>query len=111
MTVAATAANAMATTLHGLGPLMELSMLIHPPRCWMSLTAELYPLPASNARSSYLHSLKCQDNLNTHVSRAMRELITARPWLTVFQLPLYAPELNPVEMSLSKCELRRSFLS
>jgi hypothetical protein len=26
------------------------------------------------------------DNLNTHVSRAMRELIAARDWLTVFQL-------------------------
>jgi hypothetical protein len=37
------------------------------------------------------------DGLNTHVSRAMRELVAARPWLTVFQLPAYAPELNPVE--------------
>ena len=27
----------------------------------------------------------------------MRELVTARSWLTVFQLPAYAPELNPVE--------------
>jgi len=37
------------------------------------------------------------DGLNTHTSRAMRELIAARPWLTVYQLPAYAPELNPVE--------------
>jgi putative transposase len=37
------------------------------------------------------------DNLNTHVSRAMRDLIAARDWLTVFQLPAYASELNPVE--------------
>jgi len=37
------------------------------------------------------------DGLNTHVSRAMRELIAARDWLTVFQLPAYSPELNPVE--------------
>ena len=37
------------------------------------------------------------DGLNTHVSRAMRELVGARDWLTVFQLPAYAPELNPVE--------------
>ena len=37
------------------------------------------------------------DNLNTHVSRAMRAMIAARPWLTVFQLPPYASELNPVE--------------
>ncbi|WP_399196779.1 transposase, partial [Streptomyces sp. WAC 01325] len=34
---------------------------------------------------------------NTHVSRTMRELIAARLWLTVYQLPPYAPELNPVE--------------
>ena len=37
------------------------------------------------------------DNLNTHTSRAMRELINARSWLTVYQLPSYASELNPVE--------------
>jgi transposase len=37
------------------------------------------------------------DNLNTHTSRAMRELAAARDWLTVFQLPSYASELNPVE--------------
>jgi transposase len=37
------------------------------------------------------------DGLNTHVSRAMRELVAARDWLTVFQLPPYASELNPVE--------------
>ena len=37
------------------------------------------------------------DNLNTHVSAVMAALISARPWLTVFRLPPYAPELNPVE--------------
>jgi hypothetical protein len=37
------------------------------------------------------------DNLNTHVSAAMVELVAVRPWLTVFRLPPYAPELNPVE--------------
>ncbi len=37
------------------------------------------------------------DNLNTHTSAAMAELIAARPWLTVFRLPPYAHELNPVE--------------
>jgi putative transposase len=37
------------------------------------------------------------DNLNTHVSRAMRELIAARDWLTACRLPAYASELNPVE--------------
>src|SRR5947207_2797428 len=37
------------------------------------------------------------DGLNTHTSRAMRDLIAARDWLTVYRLPPYAPELNPVE--------------
>ena len=48
------------------------------------------------------------DNLNNCTSRAMRELIAARDWLTVFQLPSYASELNPVEIGLPQCELRRS---
>jgi len=46
------------------------------------------------------------DNRNTHVSRAMGELVSARDWLTVFQLPPYASELNPVE-SVWSC-LKRS---
>jgi transposase len=37
------------------------------------------------------------DNLNTHGSAAMAELVAARDWLTVFRLPPYAHELNPVE--------------
>ena len=37
------------------------------------------------------------DNLNTHVSAAMAKIIAARSWLTVFRLPPYAHELNPVE--------------
>lgn len=37
------------------------------------------------------------DRLNTHVSRAMREPIAERARLTVFLLPAYAPDLNPVE--------------
>ena len=37
------------------------------------------------------------DNLSTHTSKAMAELIAARPWLRVFRLPPYAHELNPVE--------------
>ena len=36
----------------------------------------------------------------------MAELITARDWLTVFQLPPYAHELNPVEQIWS--QLKRS---
>jgi DDE superfamily endonuclease len=37
------------------------------------------------------------DNLNTHISAAMRKLITNRDWLHVIQLPAYAPDLNPTE--------------
>jgi putative transposase len=51
------------------------------------------------------------DNLSSHVSRAMRELVGARSCLTVFQLPAYAHELNRVEMGLPQCEFRRSFLA
>ena len=36
-------------------------------------------------------------DFTTHTSRAMRELIAARDWLTVYQLPSHASELNPVE--------------
>jgi transposase len=35
--------------------------------------------------------------MNTHVSAAMADLIAARDWLTVYRLPPYAHELNPVE--------------
>jgi len=37
------------------------------------------------------------DNLNTHISAAMRRLIGSRDWLHVIQLPAYAPDLNPIE--------------
>ncbi|MFD3658880.1 transposase [Streptomyces sp. NPDC058620] len=37
------------------------------------------------------------DRLNTHVSRRIRRMIDHRDWLTVFLLPAYAPDLNPVE--------------
>ena len=37
------------------------------------------------------------DNLNSHVSASMAELAAARDWLTIYQLPPYAHELNPVE--------------
>jgi hypothetical protein len=37
------------------------------------------------------------DNLNSFVSAAMTELVADRDWLTVYQLPPYAHELNPVE--------------
>jgi hypothetical protein len=38
------------------------------------------------------------DNLNTHLSAAMRRFISAHPdWLTEARLPAYAPDLNAVE--------------
>lgn len=37
------------------------------------------------------------DRLNTHVSRRMWDLVAEREWLTVFLLPAYSPDLNPVE--------------
>jgi len=37
------------------------------------------------------------DRLDTHVSHAMRKLTAERAWLTVFLLPVYSPDLNPVE--------------
>ena len=46
------------------------------------------------------------DNLNTHVSRALSELAAARNWMTIYQLPPYAHELNPVEPAWS--HLKRS---
>ena len=46
------------------------------------------------------------DNLNAHVSAAMTDLIATRAWLTIFQLPPYAHELNPVELIWS--HLKRS---
>lgn len=37
------------------------------------------------------------DRLSTHKSPPIRAAVTARPWLRVYLLPSYAPELNPVE--------------
>ncbi|WNV85231.1 transposase [Umezawaea sp. Da 62-37] len=38
-----------------------------------------------------------RDGLPAHRSARMRALIAARPWLRVYRLPGYAPELNPTE--------------
>ncbi len=48
------------------------------------------------------------DNSNTHVSAAMARLAAARDWLTIYQLPPYAHELNPVEMGLPQCGFCRA---
>jgi DDE superfamily endonuclease len=41
------------------------------------------------------------DGLPAHKSAKMRALIAARRWLRVYQLPGYAPELNPAENAWS----------
>jgi len=48
------------------------------------------------------------DNLNVHRAPELADFIAEnKAWLRVYRLPAYAPELNPAEMSLSQCELRR----
>ncbi|MEU2517052.1 transposase [Streptomyces syringium] len=47
------------------------------------------------------------DNLGTHRCAALRDFAAGQDWLTIFQLPAYAPELNPVEGIWSL--LRRGF--
>ncbi|GGU41273.1 hypothetical protein GCM10010289_72720 [Streptomyces violascens] len=37
------------------------------------------------------------DNLNTHRAAGIREYAAHHDWLTIVQLPSYAPDLNPVE--------------
>ncbi|WP_425579556.1 IS630 family transposase [Streptomyces coacervatus] len=49
------------------------------------------------------------DNLNVHLAYGMRQFIARQAWLTVYQLPSYAPDLNPVEGIWSL--LRRGWLS
>ncbi|MFF0110999.1 transposase [Streptomyces hirsutus] len=51
------------------------------------------------------------DRLGTHISKTMRQLVAARPWLTVFLLPAYAPELNPVEGVWAHCRHRLANLT
>jgi hypothetical protein len=54
----------------------------------------------------------CWDNLNVHLAPELAAFAEAnQAWLRVFRLPAYAPELNPAEMGLPQCELRRSSLS
>ncbi|RDI58967.1 IS630 family transposase [Nocardia pseudobrasiliensis] len=37
------------------------------------------------------------DNVNSHLTDGMRRFIAGHDWLSVYQLPAYAPDLNPVE--------------
>ncbi|MBB5934084.1 transposase [Streptomyces zagrosensis] len=49
------------------------------------------------------------DNLNVHKSAGLREFAASRDWRTIYYLPPYAPDLNPVEGIWSL--LRRGWLS
>ena len=54
----------------------------------------------------------CWDNLNIHLAPELADFAEEnKAWLRVYRLPAYAPDLNPAEMSLPQCELRRSSLS
>jgi hypothetical protein len=46
------------------------------------------------------------DNLNVHLCAELRAFTGAQPWLRVFQLPSYAPDLNPVEGHLVRPQAR-----
>ncbi|WP_443048054.1 hypothetical protein [Streptomyces sp. H39-S7] len=37
-----------------------------------------------------------RDNLNSHLTSGMRRFIAARDWPTVYHLPVYAPDFDPV---------------
>ena len=52
------------------------------------------------------------DNSQVHRAKILKEYVEQTGgMLTVFFLPPYSPDLNPDEMSLSQCELRRSSLA
>jgi hypothetical protein len=54
----------------------------------------------------------CWDNLNIHLAPGLADFAEEnKAWLRIYQLPAYAPDLNPVEMSLPQCKLRRSPLA
>lgn len=46
--------------------------------------------------------------MNVHLAYTMRQFIARQDWLTAYQLPSYAPDLNPVEGIWSL--LRRGWL-
>ncbi len=54
------------------------------------LTAAHHQLPGGNI-------VLIWDNLNMHLRPELLAFTSAQPWLEVFQLPSYAPDLNPVE--------------
>jgi hypothetical protein len=54
------------------------------------LTAAHHQLPGGNI-------VLIWDNLTVHLKTELRAFTAAQPWLRVYQLPSYAPELSPLE--------------
>jgi len=49
------------------------------------------------------------DNLNVHQAPELADFAGRnKEWLRIYRLPAYTPDMNPVEMGLPQCELRRS---
>lgn len=57
-----------------------------------------YAVLLDAVRSSGDRSRSIWDNLNSYVNAAVNELIVARNWLIVIQIPPYIHELNPAEL-------------
>jgi hypothetical protein len=52
------------------------------------------------------------DNLNIHLAAELAGFAQENEaWLRIYRLPAYTPDLNPAEMGLPQCELRRSPLA
>ncbi|WP_437107212.1 transposase [Streptomyces flaveolus] len=90
----------------GQGPVNHLSHVTRPGVCRKgSLPQTLRrprDLPADPAgdnlrRRVFCHLAQHRGILNTHLTAGMRHYIADRDWLTVFHLPPYTPDLNPVE--------------
>ena len=54
-------------------------------------------IDAAHQQLGHANIILVWDNDTAHRDAAMKELLSTRPWLTVFYLPPYTPTLNPVE--------------
>jgi putative transposase len=46
------------------------------------------------------------DNYSSHVSKHVKEYTVGQEWLTIIQMPAYAPDLNPVEWAWSHAKTK-----
>jgi hypothetical protein len=69
-------------------------------------------LRSQGARAARALGHRPHANLNVHLAPELADFAAEnKDWLRIYRLPAYAPELNPAEMSLPQCELRRSLPS